>query len=401
MFGRLLTYRGRPLGWLSLLAMAEVAMVFGPGRLWAADASITNVWTGAGANGAISLSGNWQGGVVPETKENKAKNDVWIFQSLGSGLTTPLVDQGDSKDDQNVAQISFSAGAPSFAFSNASGYSIDIWGDSSGLGIYQGSASVQTFSGQVNLRGDDVVFDLAGGNLNFSGPLAIGKSSGSLTVTGPNTLYLDTLSNESGSSVSFVIDGAQVVLQDDLTWMTTTTINTGGSLLLGADDLIVDQSSNKRRSSLVLGGGTFNTGGYDADFLGSLTLTADSVVDLGSGSSVLVFQSEKTDSDLDGHTLTINNWSGTQGTGGGGDQIIFGALAGHVPNVIYSDIQFNLNGTLYSGMLIPSPNASYAGMFEVIPFIPEPSTYGSLAFLVAAVGWRERRRISRWFQSLV
>ena len=74
-------------------------------------------------------------------------------------------------------------------------------------------------------------------------------------------------------------------------------------------------------------GGTFATGGF-SDTLGTLTLAANSILDPGSGASVLHFASSNDTTDeitWSGSLLMVNNWSGTAGTGGGADEIFVGS----------------------------------------------------------------------------
>src|ERR1039458_4007895 len=73
---------------------------------------------------------------------------------------------------------------------------------------------------------------------------------------------------------------------------------------------------------MALGGGTFQTGGF-SEQLGTLKLTANSVIDLGAGASVLRFAAS-TGVSWSATALTITNWTGSV-KGGGADPLVFGA----------------------------------------------------------------------------
>ncbi|HEY9248140.1 MAG TPA: autotransporter-associated beta strand repeat-containing protein, partial [Rariglobus sp.] len=77
------------------------------------------------------------------------------------------------------------------------------------------------------------------------------------------------------------ISTGTLTLSGNNTYTGATTIS-GGTLALGAANRIADSSN------LVMSGGTFATGGF-SETLGTLTLSANSVIDLGSGTSALVF----------------------------------------------------------------------------------------------------------------
>ena len=78
------------------------------------------------------------------------------------------------------------------------------------------------------------------------------------------------------------------------------------------------------RLALVLGGGKFDTGGFN-QFMNTLTLSNTSAIDMGGGTSVLNFADSSAAAWSVGSTLSVLHWSGTANTGGGSDQLIVGA----------------------------------------------------------------------------
>ena len=95
-------------------------------------------------------------------------------------------------------------------------------------------------------------------------------------------------------------------------------IITGGSLLLSSDNQIVDTAN------MELDGGIFDSDAND-EVLGTLTLSSDSSIDLGVGTSILDF-ADSSGLELawttSGQILSILDYTGDT-NGGGLDQIIF------------------------------------------------------------------------------
>ena len=215
---------------------------------------------------------------------------------------------------------------------------------------------------------------------------AIGNGSAALglavTKTGSGRWRLTKANTYTGATT--VSGGTlEVAAANALGATSNLTINGGGTLLLsnaGTNDRINDSTT------VTLAGGTFNTGGF-SETVGALTLNANSVIDMGSSSSILTFLSAGITA-WSG-TLLIWNWTGTAGTGGGTDQLIFASSANN-GSITLSDVQF------YSDAGVTQIGFG-AGFFslgsssELVP-IPEPSTaFAGLAFLGLA-GWRERRK---------
>ncbi len=141
-----------------------------------------------------------------------------------------------------------------------------------------------------------------------------------------------------------------------------------GTLLLGASNIIANTVQIK------LSGGTLATGGY-SDTVGKLTLSASSTIDMGSGNSILTFDSAT----YSGGTLTVTNWNGSA-SGGGTDQILFNTApsATFLANVYWAGL-----GTT-GAMMIGN---------EMVPIVPEPGTVAGGLLLVGFALWRLRRRL--------
>jgi len=143
----------------------------------------------------------------------------------------------------------------------------------------------------------------------------------------------------------------------------------GGTLLLG-DNHRFDSAD----ASLTLSGGEFGTDGF-SDVMGTLTLSGDSTVNMGSSDgSILDFDSAVRPR---GGVLTISNWSGSI-LGGGNDQIRFeNSPANKFLNNVYWEDQGILGARYLEGELVP---------------IPEPTAYlsGILLFAFLALWHRGR-----------
>ena len=131
-------------------------------------------------------------------------------------------------------------------------------------------------------------------------------------------------------------------------------------------------SSNDRvnnAATMTLNGGTFNTAGLsehgatsNTAGIGALTLQSSSIIDLGSGSSIIAFANSRLASWTG--TLSIWNWSGTPLTGNGTDQLYFGndntgLTASQLSNInFYSDSGTTFISTamiLTDGEVVPVP----------------------------------------------
>ncbi|MFM7374384.1 MAG: hypothetical protein ACKO39_04450, partial [Chthoniobacterales bacterium] len=156
-------------------------------------------------------------------------------------------------------------------------------------------------------------------------------------------------------------------------------VDSGATLQLAANNQIGDTTG------LILNGGTFRVGTASTGFsetLGTLTLSASSTIDLGAwttGLRTLTFANSSAITWTG--TLTITNWQGVALQSSDVAEIIFGTgglTSTQLGQVYWANQNIN-GGTLISGG-------------ELVP-IPEPRVYAAAVALLAAVGWRERRRL--------
>ena len=236
--------------------------------------------------------------------------------------------------------------------------------------------------------GKTATFDIATSNFTVSG--ASSATNGALTKTGAGTLTLSGANLYTGATT--INAGILKVDNDGTTTFGKITggnvtgsiaVNAGGTLLLsGAGDHIGNSAG------ITLNGGTSNTGGF-SETLGVLTLSLNSVIDMGAGSSILHFL-DSSAATWTG-TLSIWNWSGNT-LGNGTDQLFFGGAGGGGLSLSQlTQVKFYSDAGTTLLPYAPGFSAFTGGFGEVVP-VPEPSSVATVMGLLGLIGWRERRR---------
>ncbi|MFA6286508.1 MAG: autotransporter-associated beta strand repeat-containing protein [Opitutaceae bacterium] len=188
------------------------------------------------------------------------------------------------------------------------------------------------------------------------------------TIGGAGNLVINAIVADGASSGGFTKTGAGTVTLNGANTYTGNTAISAGTLTLGAADRIADTSN------LVMSGGTLATGGF-SETLGTLTLSANSTIDLGAGTSALVFSDSS--GTTWGSSITLSFVNFTAGT----DTIRIGTTSGGLTGAQLAEI--TING---SAATIDS------GGFLAIA-IPEPSTYAAILG-IAVLGFVAFRRRS-------
>ena len=204
----------------------------------------------------------------------------------------------------------------------------------------------------------------------YSGGITLNRDVALTSQTGGAITDFTGVISESGGARSVVINGGTnagtVRISGANTYTGTTTVSSG-TLALGASNVFANTSN------FVLGGATFAAGTF-SDSVGTLSLTGNSSITLGSGGT-LAFD--------DSHLL---NW-------GGNTLSITGSFVDGV------SIRFGLDNTgLDAAQLalitINGGAASINSLGYLVSSVPEPSTYallgGALSLGVAAIQRRKR-----------
>ncbi|MFM8365313.1 MAG: hypothetical protein ACKOAS_09210, partial [Verrucomicrobiota bacterium] len=166
------------------------------------------------------------------------------------------------------------------------------------------------------------------------------------------------------------------------------TVNSGGSLLFSANNAVNDSAA------ITLAGGTLAMGGSGiSDTVGTLTLSTDSVIDLGNASGARSLYFAASDLISWTGTLSIWNWNGTNmyGTsyGSGDRQIFFGNSASGLNQTQLNSISF------YSGSGTGFIGTGFIRSTGEIAAVPEPEVYATAVLLLLGLGlhfYRQNRR---------
>lgn len=185
--------------------------------------------------------------------------------------------------------------------------------------------------------------------LTNNGVLSHGQSNNNYTVSGVMTNGLDANSASSNTlNNSLVKVGTGTITLSGVNTYAGTTTVSAGTLQLGAAGVINDNSN------VVLNGGTFSTGsgaGF-SETVGTLSVTANSTISLGTGSHTLTFANSSATTFTSGTLLTITGWTGTNNgnSSGTAGRIFFGNSAGTLTGLQLSRIRFNISSVLYGAM---------------------------------------------------
>jgi autotransporter-associated beta strand protein len=239
-----------------------------------------------------------------------------------------------------------------------------------------------TFTGPINVNSNTVparAIAVSNSVTTFSGVLT---NTGGLTKTGPGTLVLSgTSANTYGSTSAngnTTVNGGTLQLSKTAGLGAVPNgsliLNSGGTLLLGAANQIGDAVT------MTLGGGKFQAAGVNEQF-GTLKLTANSVIDLGVGASVLKFAASSAVAWTTAATLTVTNWTGSV-NGGGTDQLVFGANSSALTASQVSQIWF----ANPAGLLAGTYPAAILRTGEVVPFTASPAITSQPTGQVAVAG---------------
>ena len=352
----------------------------GPGSLVKSGAGTLVINTDSNTqSGGILISGGvlqvGTGGTVGSLNGGSITNNAALVMNRSdSVLLTNIISGTGSLTNAGAGTLTLTAANTYSGATVVAAGTLQV-GDGGTTGSLSTSGTITNNGTLIFNRSDNIAqgSDFSNAGISGTGNL-VKQGAGNLILNADNTFTGTTrvsagtlvLSNTSGQSLSGT---------------TSIQVDSGATLALGADNQIGNSTG------LILNGGTFLVGtataGY-SDTLGTLTLNASSIIDLGSFSGVhtLTFANSSAITWATNAVLTISNWQGVTRDPGDAGRILFGV--GGLTSAQLAQIYWvpqNISG----GVLINSNG-------ELVP-IPEPRVYAAVVALLAAVGWRERRRL--------
>lgn len=318
----------------------------------------------------FSTAANWNNG-LPSTGPQLA-----IFAD--SGTVQHTLDL--STTARNTLGIQFSAfsgaGSSGFTFMSTSatpgGFQNRATGAGGSTSIVNNNANVQTFNVPMSLfssaggtgSGAAQTWNGGTGGFLFSGVYngaknTINNSGGTLTIDGSGNTTIGSATGRGD------IIGAGGLIKNGSGTLTLggTVANsyTGGTTINAGTLLAAKQNAIGAGNALTLAGGTFKNNGAGTlnQSIGTLTLSANSTLDLGLGASTITF-TDSSAIDWGGFTLDILNWTP-------GDTLSFGSSSSGLTPAQIGDIVFGDLGNA-------SAQIDSLGNISPAP-VPEPSAF--------------------------
>jgi autotransporter-associated beta strand protein len=348
---------------------------FDTGLIWKGDKN--SLWSAA----------NWSSDAAGATSSTLAPAADVVFSTTG---VSPQNQNTILDLDTTISSLTVNDPV-AVTISGTHTLSIAGTGATTGITINNG-AGLTTISSNLTLSGSSQTIAVN----NTAGLLITGGVGGTigLTKTGSGMLTLAGTTTYTGATTinaGTLTAGAAGALGGT----SNIVVNTGGTLLLSGS-ATTDRINNS--STMTLNGGTFNTGGFSEHNLsatvvtsgmGALTLSSNSIIDLGAGASIIAFANSSAQTWLG--TLSIYNWTGTPVAGGGTDQLYFGTDSTGLTMPQLSQISFySDSGTTFLGT-----GGFTIGMDGELGPVPEPSTWVAAALAFGYIGFTQRRRLRK------
>jgi autotransporter-associated beta strand protein len=212
-----------------------------------------------------------------------------------------------------------------------------------------------------------------------------------MTKNGTGTLILSGSNSYSGATV--VNAGTLNAANANALGTNANVQVNGGSLLVSTDNALNNKSVTLNSTSTTIAGLAFS-GNYSGR-VNNLTLSQNSIIDLGEGSVSIMFDTFV----MSTYMLDIYNWTGTTlwngGTGNDTDKVYFGP---DLSDAALAKIRFHSGAVgvgdsfLGSGFeLMPQTTFDGGLGYQIIP-VPEPETYATgLLLLLGGAWWMWKR----------
>jgi hypothetical protein len=347
------------------------------------NSTIAGAITGTGIINVTGVSRNVFFGDTGGSNPSSTFSGTVVLNQTGGSLT--LVNFGNNPI--GTAALTLTNGTINHYTAATYANNISLNGGAGNSITFTGSNA--TWSGAMSTSGATAKnLDFIGTDQIFTG---VFSGTTAITVTGSSNgrMLLGGTSANTWSGALTIGTGGNVVLQktagvNALSATGTLTVQTNGTLTLGASNQLPNTKG------IILAGGTFATGGF-SETLGTLTLTADSTINLGNGASIINFAASNAVGWTGGTLLTITNWTGNA-AGGGTDRIFFGSAGTSLTASQIAQIRFlNPNGF---------PTGTYGAALlstgELVPIFPEASTIWMGVVLITFIVAFECKRRNLW-----
>lgn len=371
--------------WFRQPAIGAIIILTGMATAFFVVQAANQTWSGGGTgnNTAWTTVGNWVGGAVPGSAATTTNTDIATIPATG---TNPAI--GISGTTFFLGAINFTSTANrAIGASGTTGASFTL------------TLNGATVNGVANtiLRTSDAGTLTLQANNGQSTPntlsLALGNATNniiSIDSTGGVTIPV-VIKNGTGSNLTLAGTGTgALTLSGANTYTGTTTIN-AGTLTLGASGVLSDSSN------MILNGGTFSTGAAAGftETVGTLALTNDSAIALGTGSHTLTFAASSGVAWTAGANLVITGWTGSLGSSGTSGKIFVGVdatglTASQLAQIVFFDGTNTYTATILSnGEVVPAaPTAVKLTRFNATSFSDGVQLTWESGFEVNNLGYR-------------
>ena len=275
--------------------------------------------TGATFSGPITLNGSTVvvGGAGSLTLNNTSPlsgtGNLTLGGGVGGTITSPISITG------NIIK----AGTGSWTISGANSYVGTTNANAGTLKLGASGVIPDASAVSVTATLDLNSFSETVGSLTGAGSITSSAAGTPVLTTGgdnTNTNFSGIIQNGSATTVSLTKTGTGLQTISGANTYTGSTTITGGTLIIGAVGVIADASP------VNLNGGSLSTGataGF-SETVGTLALTDNSTIALGTGVHSLTFADSHSISWTSGKTITITGWTGTAAASGTAGKVFVG-----------------------------------------------------------------------------